>query len=174
MEPCGCSEGCERCAYEGFIYPSSRPGKFLAGILDRRLLACALAGLEGELTRVVWAGPDFRVNPLFIEPEGLADGFQPAWRVAIMPMTPPDEEARRTELIANVKLQSSLLSWKDSAVLKLARAIKENRTFDCLPILADALEEAGCDNQAVLDHCRKAGPVHPRGCWVIELLTNQQ
>ncbi len=63
----------------------------------------------------------------------------------------------------------SWLSWNDGAATKLAQAIYDDRAFDRLPLLADALEEAGCDNQEILDHCRSAGE-HVRGCWVIDLL----
>ena len=40
---------------------------------------------------------------------------------------------------------------------------------EVLPLLADALEEAGCDDRVVLDHCRGPGP-HARGCWVVDLV----
>ena len=59
--------------------------------------------------------------------------------------------------------------WLTSTVLDLARAIYVERAFDRLPILADALEDAGCDSADVLAHCRGEGP-HVRGCWVIDLL----
>jgi hypothetical protein len=61
------------------------------------------------------------------------------------------------------------LCWNDGTVQKLARCIYEERAFDRLPILADALQEAGCDDESVLLHCRGPGP-HVRGCWVIDLL----
>jgi len=51
----------------------------------------------------------------------------------------------------------------------LARAVYEERAFDRLPILADALEDAGCNETLVLNHCRGPGP-HVRGCWVVDLL----
>jgi hypothetical protein len=51
----------------------------------------------------------------------------------------------------------------------LAQAIYDDRTFDHLPILADALEDSGCDNQEMLTHLRGPGP-HVRGCWVVDLL----
>ncbi|VTR91317.1 Uncharacterized protein OS=Sorangium cellulosum (strain So ce56) GN=sce5710 PE=4 SV=1 [Gemmata massiliana] len=60
-------------------------------------------------------------------------------------------------------------SWLTSTVQALATDIYEDRAFDRLPILADALQDAGCDNADVLDHCRSEGP-HVRGCWVIDLL----
>jgi len=55
------------------------------------------------------------------------------------------------------------------AVLHLAQAIYDDRAFDQLPILADALQEAGCTSREVLDHCRSPGP-HVRGCWVVDLI----
>ncbi|MBA4186914.1 MAG: hypothetical protein C0467_02735 [Planctomycetaceae bacterium] len=47
--------------------------------------------------------------------------------------------------------------------------MRENETFDVLPILADALEEAGCSNPEILDHCRGSAK-HKHTCWVIDLL----
>jgi hypothetical protein len=58
---------------------------------------------------------------------------------------------------------------QDANVVKLAQAIYDDRAFDCLPILADALEEAGCTNPAILHHCQQHGG-HVRGCWVIDLV----
>ena len=59
--------------------------------------------------------------------------------------------------------------WLSSTVVALAGAVYQDRAFDRLPILADALEESGCDNADVLGHCRSEGP-HVRGCWVVDLL----
>jgi len=59
--------------------------------------------------------------------------------------------------------------WLTSNVASLAESIYADQAFDRLPILADALEEAGCTNAEVLGHCREPGP-HVRGCWVVDLL----
>ena len=59
--------------------------------------------------------------------------------------------------------------WLTSTVVALARGIYDDRAFDRLPILADALQDAGCENADVLTHCRGDGP-HVRGCWVVDLL----
>ena len=56
-------------------------------------------------------------------------------------------------------------AWRSPDAVGLAGAIYAERAFDRLPILADALEEAGCDNADVLAHLRGDGP-HVRGCWV--------
>lgn len=57
--------------------------------------------------------------------------------------------------------------WRTSDVLGLTRGIYEELAFDRLPILADALMDAGCDDEQVLGHCRSGGP-HVRGCWVVD------
>jgi hypothetical protein len=59
--------------------------------------------------------------------------------------------------------------WGTDTVLALARQIRESRDFSAMPILADALQDAGCDNADILDHCRGPGP-HVRGCWVVDLV----
>lgn len=58
-------------------------------------------------------------------------------------------------------------AWRTPTVLGLARGIYEERAFDRLPILGDALEEAGCAEEVVLAHCRGTG-IHARGCWVVD------
>jgi hypothetical protein len=64
-------------------------------------------------------------------------------------------------------------SWRTSTVLALATGIYSDRAFDRMPILADALQDAGCSNEDILNHCRGPGP-HTRGCFVIDLLTGRQ
>ena len=59
--------------------------------------------------------------------------------------------------------------WRTSTVFALAEGIYAERAFDRLPILADALEEAGCDHAEMLSHCRGPAP-HARGCWVVDLV----
>jgi hypothetical protein len=59
------------------------------------------------------------------------------------------------------------LEWRDGLVTRIARSVYDERRFDDLPILADALEEAGCKVASILDHCRRRG-VHAPGCWVLD------
>ncbi len=59
--------------------------------------------------------------------------------------------------------------WRSSSAVGLAQSMYESREFSPMPILADALEEAGCDNPEILSHCRGDGP-HVRGCWVVDLV----
>jgi hypothetical protein len=62
--------------------------------------------------------------------------------------------------------------WRSETAVALAAGIYEGRAFDRLPILADALEEAGCAHPDVLAHCRGVGP-HVRGCWVVDAVLNK-
>jgi len=64
-------------------------------------------------------------------------------------------------------------TWLTPTVINLAQAIYDDRAFDRMPILADALEDAGCTNQDILSHCRQPG-VHVRGCWVVDLLLDKE
>jgi hypothetical protein len=63
--------------------------------------------------------------------------------------------------------------WPTSNVLDLARTIYDERAFDRLPILADALMDAGCADEGILSHCRSEGP-HVRGCWVVDLILGKK
>ena len=60
--------------------------------------------------------------------------------------------------------------WRSSTAVALAAQMYESRDFSAIPILADALQDAGCDSADVLSHCRDAGAPHVRGCWVVDLV----
>jgi len=81
------------------------------------------------------------------------------------------------ELVGNpfrpVRVEPAWLRWNDGAVVKMAKAIDDAGRFADLPILADALEDAGCDNADLLSHCRTAGG-HAAGCWAVDLLLGKE
>ena len=64
-------------------------------------------------------------------------------------------------------------SWHTETAVALARQMYESRDFGAMPILGDALQDAGCDNAEVLGHCRGSGP-HVRGCWVVDLVLGKE
>jgi hypothetical protein len=79
--------------------------------------------------------------------------------------------------------------WRTDTAVAIARQMYESRDFGAMPILADALQDAGCDNADVLNHCRGAagggsgepvggstasGGTHVRGCWVVDLVLGKQ
>ena len=65
-------------------------------------------------------------------------------------------------------------AWLTSTVIALAEGIYQDRAFERLPILADALQDTGCDSDDILTHCRDTALTHVRGCWVIDLLTGRK
>ena len=64
-------------------------------------------------------------------------------------------------------------AWRTDTAVSLATQMYETREFGAMPILADALQDAGCDNPDILNHCRDTSLPHVRGCWVIDLLTGR-
>jgi hypothetical protein len=62
------------------------------------------------------------------------------------------------------------LAWLTPSVLSIARRAYDEWDFTALPVLADALADARCDNEDLLRHCRERGLAHCRGCWILDLL----
>ena len=63
--------------------------------------------------------------------------------------------------------------WRTDTAVSLARSMYESREFSAMPILADALQDAGCDNDNILNHCRDTSLTHVRGCWVVDLVRSK-
>lgn len=61
-------------------------------------------------------------------------------------------------------------AWRTSTAVALARAMYESRDFAAMPILADALQDAGCEDKQLLAHCRSTKHPHVRGCWAVDLV----
>jgi hypothetical protein len=75
-------------------------------------------------------------------------------------------------LFRSIPIEQRWLDWQERTVSRLAESIYTDQAFDRLPILADALEEAGCTDAEVLNHLRGPGP-HVRGCFVLDLLLSK-
>jgi hypothetical protein len=67
-----------------------------------------------------------------------------------------------------------LPAWRTDTAVSLARQMYDSREFGVMPILADALQDAGCEDEQVLMHCRDASQVHVRGCWVCDLVLGKE
>jgi hypothetical protein len=65
-------------------------------------------------------------------------------------------------------------AWRTSTVLALAQGIYDERAFDRMPILADALQDAGCEHTDILNHCRDEKAGHIRGCWVVDMVLDKK
>ena len=90
------------------------------------------------------------------------------------------EEAYQCDLLRDLfegvmeppAVQPEWLDWNSGLVQRLARLLHDEGRFDEMPILADALEDAGCDDPRLLDHLRGPGP-HARGCWALDVLLHK-
>jgi hypothetical protein len=98
--------------------------------------------------------------------------------------SPAWDLARQAEQLVQVKLAEDISGptnasqWLEAtcrteSVVALARGMYEARDFAPMPVLADALEDAGCAEPDILAHCRGAGP-HVRGCWVVDLVLGKR
>jgi hypothetical protein len=100
---------------------------------------------------------------------GEEEGSDDAWHA-----TTKDEEAVQAALVRCIvgdpfrplrSLAEEL--WLTPDVVRLAREVYNDRDFDRMPLLGDALEQAGCTDAEILSHCRGPGP-HAWGCWVVD------
>jgi hypothetical protein len=151
----------------------------LAGEAERE---AALAGTDRHLQQLRRGYPLTRAwhwarrLGLLLQPQV---GFHPDW---LRPPLPPHprgvgESALLREVVGDPfrarAPEPAWLAWNGGTVPRLAATISETRGFDQMPVLADALEEAGCTDADVLRHCREAG-VHVRGCWVLDQLLGRE
>jgi hypothetical protein len=86
-----------------------------------------------------------------------------------------EEEVHQAELVRDIfgnpfRPVAFAPEWRTDTALTLARQMYESRDFSAMPILADALQDAGCNEPAILDHCRDTALMHVRGCWVTDLV----
>src|SRR5262245_15784081 len=133
-------------------------------------------------------GSDLDFRPPWLDVGGPDDDALPpphrCWVWALL-MTHPDspwkdktpQQAAATllrELFGNPFRPVTLdPSWLTSTVTALAQHMYDNRDFSAMPILADALQDAGCDSDDILNHCRQPGE-HVRGCWVVDLVLGKE
>jgi hypothetical protein len=89
-----------------------------------------------------------------------------------------DEKREQSKLLREIfgdpfhpspPLPEGVLAWNDATVRRLAESIYAERAWGKLPVLADALVDAGCEQEEVIEHCRSEGP-HMRGCWAVDLV----
>jgi hypothetical protein len=74
------------------------------------------------------------------------------------------------ELVGPSSLPQFSPQWRTDTAVSLARQMYETRDFGVMPILADALQDAGCDSEDILSHCRDVALTRVRGCWVVDLV----
>ena len=97
---------------------------------------------------------------------------------AVASHDPPAEWRAQSDLVRDIfgnpfRPVSFSRECRTSTAVALAKQMYDSRDFSAMPILADALQDAGCDNADILDHCRGPGP-HVRGCWVVDLVLGKE
>lgn len=130
-------------------------------------VALSTAWEIGELEsipRTAWNGPTAQWDA-YADSRGAGYFSGQAERAAILRDAIPSP-------FRDVEFDAGWLSWNNDTIKHMARTIYESHRFQEMPILADALEEAGCAEAGILDHCRRA-TWHVRGCWVIDLLLSR-
>ena len=128
--------------------------------------ADAVEAACGEKIDAAAVARDARLEDFYGEPTPQEQAFTAAERVA--------QAQLLRDLVGNPFRPTPVdKSWRSSDVLALARGIYDRGLYDRMPILADALEEAGCTDPEVLRHCRGPGP-HVRGCWLLDGLLKKR
>jgi hypothetical protein len=183
---------CARRVADLFTDPASERAvataeRYADGLAGKQELEAALAAARAAV-RAVRAGDTRHGNAaacaaMTVNEVALALDHQAAW-LAAYARAPGTLLERRPELRAQADLVRDLfgnpfrpqaaadpawLEWGGGTVRRLARAVYAERDFDHLPVLADALEDAGCDEGDILAHLRGPGP-HALGCWALDLL----
>jgi hypothetical protein len=149
----------------------------------RRRARVDAARVAHALLDPAWSRAALACNAAVIEAaQGIATVAH--WPVELPSQREAVASARTAQIRTNINLLRDIFgnpfrpvtfdpSWRTDTVLSLARGMYESRDFSPIPILADALRDAGCDNEAILAHCRGDGP-HVRGCWVVDLVLGKE
>jgi len=108
----------------------------------------------------------------------VAEWDDPEWsRWAVQAAGPDAQVALIREIFGNpfveIDIDPSWLRWNDATVARIAQGIFDDGRFADMPILHDALIDAGCDDEEILSHCREAEG-HVRGCWAIDRLRDKR
>ncbi len=116
---------------------------------------------------IEWLGPD----------DGWIHHYEEGGSAFVEELSPPDSLTQSSllyDLFGN-PFRSTVVerTWVNSSVLDTARCICGERAFDQMPLLAAALEDAGCHCSSILDHCRSLDS-HVCGCWVVDLLLGNE
>jgi hypothetical protein len=156
----------------GWFSPQADPSQLLA-LLRQPPLSSMLPAIESAINHLVlsktqehnrqylWSPANPRPKAILglDEQPGTTDELTDIRRFVI-------HEAIRNPFHSFGGLKTDILMWNNQAIVKLAQAIWETSDFALLPVLADALEEAGCDEQDLLIHCRQRTQ-HLRCCWAL-------
>jgi hypothetical protein len=90
---------------------------------------------------------------------------------------PPVRSAGQAEILREIVINPGrsldFSGWRTETTIGIARGIEAEAAWDRMPILADALQDAGCENSDILDHCRASSSSHRPGCWVLDAVLDR-
>jgi hypothetical protein len=158
-------------------YQSRDRPDYVARMVDGCAFQAALATMERSAWFAAHLASGFSANAVAWECVRDNHSGPPVWNPAAKKAELRQQIPLLHDIFGNPfrpppSVSATVLRWGDGASANLARSAYEESAFDRLPILADALEEAGCSNADILAHCRGPGP-HVRGCWVLDLILDK-
>ncbi len=121
-------------------------------------------------------GDEPRVKWLFTEPEPWPAIQESLANVSLAPVVASTERVAVIRDIFGNPFRPVAFSpsWRTGTCVALAQTMYDARDYSAMPILADALQDAGCDNDDILAHCRDTNATHVRGCWVVDLVLGKE
>ncbi len=184
---------CCRRIWDTFVYKSSRTAvevceRFADGLATLKQLrnahSTASRARDRALCRFPEQSPAFR--PCFAAAEAArmisyGSYFRStvgalARRTADASGTPDEERSQADclrEIFGNpfrpVTIDAAIRAWRGGLIVSWGNRMYDAQDYSDLPVMADALEEAGCTSEDLLAHCRGRGP-HLRGCWALDLI----
>jgi hypothetical protein len=170
---------------EPFVDVAERFADGEATITDLQTVGCSPAGADRRTNSALHHAC---MNAAEVEPGiVMADcaALNAAWGATqVGTFMPDDNGISEGRLVREQAVQCSILrdifgnpfhpisfspQWRTDTTVMLTGQMYESRDFSAMPILADALQDAGCDNDDILNHCRQPGE-HVRGCWLVDLV----
>jgi hypothetical protein len=139
----------------------------------RNFTAQCVLGAVYQLSREPEVEPSERTAGVHDTVSGALESLCVHWQ------KPSKERLRQAHIVREIvgnpfRPITFLPAWRTDTAVALARQMYDSREFSAMPILADALQDAGCDNDAILSHCRDTQLPHVRGCWVVDLVLDKQ
>jgi|SRR5579883_1668556 len=156
---------------------------------DEAKKAAVEAEFGGFATAAVWPLADLSDEATSDQTDSIADTASEAYALAQLGERDPLSSIWIVAVKEERRYQASLLrdifgnpfcpmtfshSWRTDTAVALASQMYDSRDFSAMPILADALQDAGCDNDDILTHCRDPKQPHVRGCWVVDLILDKE
>jgi hypothetical protein len=167
------------CRIAGELFAADRALPALLSFVERLAEGEVVAALAPSVP-CGEPNPSGELHPSLIHPNASVSAWNTASIVAFT-----DRQSNPLPLLAAVlrdsfgnpfrprRFDPDWFVWNEGTIRRLAQGIHEDRAYDRLPILGDALEDAGCADADILSHLRSPGP-HVRGCWPLDLILGKQ